>query len=105
MEQAFTELVENGYSGAPVLDGERLIGVISRRDFRKIKRKSGRKAPVKAYMSNKLLTIEPGASPLNAVRLMIKHDVGRLPVVENGRVIGLVSRSDLMCYFYDLLPG
>ena len=36
--------------------------------------------------------------------LMIKHDIGRLPVVESGRVIGIVTRSDTMRYLYDLLP-
>ena len=35
---------------------------------------------------------------------MVKHDVGRLPVVEDGKVIGIVTRSDAMLYFYDLLP-
>ena len=35
---------------------------------------------------------------------MVKHDVGRLPVVENGQVIGIISRSDVMRYLYDLLP-
>jgi CBS domain-containing protein len=37
-------------------------------------------------------------------RLMIQHDVGRLPVVEDGRVIGIVARSDTRRYLYDLLP-
>jgi CBS domain-containing protein len=35
---------------------------------------------------------------------MIKHDIGRLPVVESGLVIGIVTRSDTMRYYYDLLP-
>jgi len=35
---------------------------------------------------------------------MVKHDIGRLPVVENNRIIGIVTRSDAMLYFYDLLP-
>ena len=39
-----------------------------------------------------------------AARLMVKHDVGRLPVVANERVIGIITRSDAMLYFYDLLP-
>jgi CBS domain-containing protein len=35
---------------------------------------------------------------------MVKHDIGRLPVVENNRIIGIITRSDAMLYFYDLLP-
>ena len=41
---------------------------------------------------------------MQAARLMIQHDIGHLPVVENGRVIGIVTRSDTMRYLYDLLP-
>jgi CBS domain-containing protein len=34
---------------------------------------------------------------------MVKHDIGRLPVVKVGRVIGIIMRSDFMRNFYDLL--
>ena len=78
--------------------------MISRRDFRKIKKESQLKAPVKAFMTTKVLAIEPGKSPMEAARLMVKHDIGRLPVVEKGRIIGIITRSDAMLYFYDLLP-
>jgi len=55
-------------------------------------------------MTTNVATIEPGSNPLQAARLMIQHDIGRLPVAENGHVIGIVTRSDTMRYFYDLLP-
>ena len=51
-----------------------------------------------------MITIEPGKSPIQAARIMVRHDIGRLPVVENGRIIGIITRSDAMLYFYDLLP-
>jgi CBS domain-containing protein len=35
---------------------------------------------------------------------MVKHDIGRLPVVDNDRIIGILTRSDAMRYFYDFLP-
>jgi len=56
-------------------------------------------------MSSKVVTIEPGKSPMDAARLMVKHDVGRLPVVANGQIIGIVTRTDTMAYFYDLPPA
>jgi len=55
-------------------------------------------------MHTNVMTISPEKSPAQAVRLMVKHDIGRLPVVDNERVIGIVTRSDAMRYFYDLSP-
>ncbi len=45
-----------------------------------------------------------GDSPIQAAQMMVRHDIGRLPVVEDGRIIGIITRSDVMMYFYDLLP-
>jgi CBS domain-containing protein len=88
----------------PVTDKGKLTGVISRRDFSKVRRESQLVSPVKAYMSRDVKTITSDKSPLAAVREMTRHDIGRLPVVEDGRVIGIVTRSDTLRYFYDLLP-
>lgn len=97
-------LREKGCTGVPVVEEDRLVGVISRRDFKKVRNSKGLKAPVKAFMSKDIRTIEPGKSPMQAARLMVKHDIGRLPVVEEDRIIGIVTRSDVMLYFYDMLP-
>ena len=97
-------LREKGITGIPVAENEKLVGMISRRDFRKIKHESQLENPVKAFMTTKLFTIPPGLSPLQAARLMVKHDIGRLPVIQDDRIIGIITRSDAMIYFYDLLP-
>lgn len=104
MKQVAEILREKGCTGIPVADNGKLVGIISRKDFRKIKSKSQINAPVKAFMNTNVVTIEPGKSPVQAARLMVKHDVGRLPVMENDKIIGIITRSDSMTYFYDLLP-
>lgn len=104
MSEVSNLLEEKGCTGLPVIDDGKLVGVISRRDFRKVRKKNQLKSPVKAFMSTNLVTITPDKSPIHAARLMVKHDVGRLPVVENDRVIGIVSRTDAMRFFYDTLP-
>jgi len=98
-------LREKGCTGVPVVEEDKIVGIISRRDFRKIKKKSGEQAPVKAFMSRKIITIDSGKSPVHAARQMVKYDIGRLPVVDkNNKLIGIVTRSDAMTYFYDMHP-
>ena len=97
-------LREKGITGIPVAEDGKLKGMVSRRDFKKIKRESQLANPVKAFMTTKLFAISPGISPLQAARLMVKHDIGRLPVIQDDRIIGIITRSDAMMYFYDLLP-
>jgi tRNA nucleotidyltransferase (CCA-adding enzyme) len=104
MSEVADLLKEKGCTGLPVVDNERLVGVISRRDFKKIRKGSQLKSPVKAFMNTRNITIGPDKSPMEAARIMIKHDIGRLPVVRDDKIIGIMSRSDAMLYFYDLLP-
>lgn len=104
MKEVAMMLREKGCTGLPVIDDGKLVGMISRRDFRKVRKDSALNAPVKAFMSTKVMTVEPGKSPMQAARIMVKYDIGRLPVVENGNIIGIITRSDAMMYFYDLLP-
>ncbi len=102
MNRAGRTLSEKGYKGVPVLDNEKLVGILSRRDFEKIKKKNHLQSPVRAFMSTNIITIDPGASPGHAAHLMIKHDIGRLPVVDAGKVIGIFSRSDAVADLYGL---
>jgi tRNA nucleotidyltransferase (CCA-adding enzyme) len=104
MKKVASMLKEKGCTGFPVVEDGRLVGMISRRDFKRVKKESHLKAPVKAFMKTDVKTIAPGKSPTEAARLMVKYDIGRLPVVDNEKIIGILTRSDTMLYFYDLLP-
>jgi tRNA nucleotidyltransferase (CCA-adding enzyme) len=104
MSVAARVLREKGCTGLPVLREDALVGVISRRDFNKFRNNRKKDPPVKAFMSTEVRTIGPEKSVIQAARIMVKNDIGRLPVLEDGRLIGIVTRSDAMRYYYDLLP-
>ncbi len=105
MRKAAVLLREKGCTGLPVTDDTgRIVGMLSRRDFKRVKTESRLDSPVKAFMSTNVLTIGPGKSPMQAADLMVKHDIGRLPVIQDDQVVGIITRSDTMMYFYDLIP-
>jgi nanoRNase/pAp phosphatase (c-di-AMP/oligoRNAs hydrolase)/CBS domain-containing protein len=104
MREAARKLRDSGCTGLPVMDDGSLVGILSRRDFKRVRNERQFHSPVKAFMSTNVKTIGPGESPMAAAQYMVKHDIGRLPVIQDGRVIGIVTRSDAMRYFYDLLP-
>ncbi len=104
IQDVSTILNQKGYSGMPVMENDKLVGIISRRDINKLTNNAQWRSPVKAFMSRKVITVTPMHSVAEAMRILIRNDIGRLPVVEDERVIGIISRSDAMIYYYDLIP-
>jgi CBS domain-containing protein len=83
----------------PIVDGTRLVGVLTDRDIvtRVIAaEKDPRAVKVEDIASEKLVTIDPDQDLDEALRLMARHQVRRLPVVEeDGTLIGIVARGDV----------
>ncbi|MBN1906422.1 MAG: CBS domain-containing protein [Deltaproteobacteria bacterium] len=95
---------EKGCTGVPVTRENSIVGIISRSDFKKVKNTKLMDAPVKAFMSDKVINIDLNSTVSSATRLMVKHDIGRLPVMKDNELVGIVTRTDAMRFFYDLLP-
>lgn len=81
----------------PVLDGERLMGMLSDRDFRlHLGRGIATHLPVSAICARDPITIGPEASLADAAELLILHKIGALPVLRDGALMGLVSSTDVL---------
>lgn len=89
-----------GITGLPVVRGDEVLGVISIRDVRQAQA-SGRGAlPVSSCMSHQPATTPPDAPLESALAQMVERDVGRLPVMDEGHLVGIVTRKDLLRVLY-----
>ena len=84
-----------GHQGFPLLGaGGELVGVVTRRDLLAPAADPG--ARLATLVSRRAITVAPDATLRDAADLMVRDRVGRLPVVDAGRLVGIVSRSDLL---------
>jgi len=98
---------EHGVRHLPVIDQSNLVGIITRGDILEAyASNSGRldlfpsddpwsATPVAELMTPNPVTIDPNTTVLEAADLMFQHDIGSLPVVEEGRLIGIITETDI----------
>ncbi len=117
VRQVMRILAEADVRHVPIVDEERLVGIVSDRDLRammspalerfdqpeQVERLLSR--PVSQLMSADVLTAEPDDELRDAIDLMIDHKVGALPVVEpgSGKLLGIVSYIDVLRAARELL--
>lgn len=92
-----TKMKDLDVGAIPIVENGELLGMITDRDLvvRGIAEKHPGSNPVTNVMSDHLITIGPDTSIAEASHLMAQHQVRRLPVVENGHLVGIVSLGDL----------
>lgn len=85
-------LIKNQISGAPVVNKNgKILGIVSEAD---IIAKRGKDA--QAIMSKKIISVRQDASLEEIAQLMMTHAIKRLPVMDGGKIIGIVSRADIV---------
>ena len=85
-------LIKNQISGAPVASKDgKIVGIVSEAD---IVAKKGK--DVRAIMSKKVISITEDASVEEIARLMTTHAIKRLPVMNEDKIVGIVSRADIV---------
>ncbi|KAB3527369.1 CBS domain-containing protein [Alkaliphilus serpentinus] len=85
-----------GHTGMPVVKEDKLIGIISRTDIDKAMIHGLNHAPVKGFMRTSVMTISPTTTISEINDILINHNIGRVPVVEDGKIIGIVTRTDIL---------
>jgi CBS domain-containing protein len=97
--EAISLLAEKQIGALPVMDGGRLIGIFSERDYaRKIvlEGRSSRTTPVRDIVSTPLVSVTSHQTLEDAMRLMTEKRIRHLPVIDDDQMIGLVSIGDMV---------
>jgi len=98
---AVRKLGEKRIGALLVMEGDRIAGIISERDVIYCLRDQGAEVldwPVSRAMTVEAITVEPSMDVLAALALMTQRRIRHLPVVEGGRLQGIVSIGDLVKY-------
>lgn len=97
--EALKVMAEKNAGALLVVDGKRLVGIFSERDYaRKIvlKGKSSPETPVVEVMTADVVSVTPGQSVLDCMAIMTARRVRHLPVVEEGQLSGVISIGDVV---------
>ncbi len=90
-------LVKKGLSGAPVVSSDStLVGMVTEFDLLLAIDYVGESIPISRVMSRDVTSVHPDTDLEQARKLILDHHYRRLPVVDGGKVIGVLSRRDIM---------
>jgi CBS domain-containing protein len=90
---------EKNVGALPVVDNNTLVGVVSERDYTRkviVKGRSSKDTPVSDIMTKELLTVGPGDSIADCMRIMTEKRVRHLPVLEGTKLVGILSIGDVV---------
>jgi len=99
MLQALEVMEEHNVGAVVVLDGDALVGILSERDYARRGILEGRRShqtDVADIMTSDVLTVEPSATVVECMGIMTESKVRHLPVVDEGRLVGVISIGDVV---------
>jgi CBS domain-containing protein len=97
--EAIRQMAEHHVGALLVMQGSELKGIISERDYARkviLHGRSSAETPVWEIMTAPVITVSPEQSVQDCMKLMTERRVRHLPVLEGGRVIGMISIGDLV---------
>lgn len=115
---AWALLREHRIRHLPVVEDDKLVGIITDRDVRLVfpsALTSGRreqdphdaleKVTVQEIMTKQVITVAPHTSIADAARIILERRIGGLPVVQGGRVVGIITKTDILAAYVEIVEG
>lgn len=114
LRRAWTLLREYGVRHLPVLEGDRLVGIVTDRDICQALpsrvtalgvhelRVLLDRVTLREIMTEEVVTVTADQSIPEAAGLLVEHRIGALPVVEDGRLVGILTETDVLRAYLSL---
>ena len=96
VNQIVNMMYSSKHLGFPVIERDTLVGIITLADLNRTSPIDRDAMQVRDVMTREVITLPPDAPVMDALRIMSSHDIGRIPVVQDGRVLGIVTRTDIL---------
>ena len=99
IQDALLLLAEKDVGALPVLDGKKLSGIFSERDFARLLARKGSfplDTPIQKIMTKQLFTVTPATSIEECMQTMTEKHIRHLPVLENDKMVGLITIGDVV---------
>lgn len=97
--EALQIMADKGIGAVVVLDGDKLVGIMSERDYARkviLLGKASRETSVREIMTDKVVAVFPNTSVDECMAIMTQRRIRHLPVVDQGKLVGLVSIGDVV---------
>lgn len=88
-----------GHEGYPVIENGQVVGLLTARDMNRAAENAYQDRPVRDIMQAGNVFVSPDTHMSSIAPLMIDTDWGQLPVIENGNLVGIITRTDVMGYY------
>lgn len=102
LDEVANIMLENGIGSVPVMDEDKMVGIVSKADFVTLAVDGEyNKICTKDLMTKDIKTVSPTERLVHARRVSIDSKVGRLPVIDDDNLVGMITSKDLMRAFID----
>ena len=102
VDDAYRIMIRYGHSALPVVKGKSVLGLITRKDLDKAHLHGFGRTLIREFMTEGVITVSREASIREVHRLFVVHGIGRLPVTEGRKIVGIITRTDLVRALYPL---